>query len=167
MSKLLTILAIFISLLIPITTTAQSEAFTIKSIKLITTAQKVSSDDLKANSNIMDNTTINQGDDLCGNGNAYIAGHSSPTKRKQKAGRVFANLHKVKRGDIVTSKDCKYEVRSVTILTGTANSDGISYHFTNKQGDFILDNTFDEGTLTLQTCTKKLGQIVVIKAIKL
>lgn len=166
MTKLLTILAIFINLLIPINTTAQSEAFTIKSIKLTTTVQKVSGDDLKANSDIMDNTAINQGDDLCSNGNAYIAGHSSPTKRRQKAGRVFANLHKVKRGDIVTSKDCKYEVRSVTILTGKANRDGISYHFTKKEADFVKENTFENGTLTLQTCTKQLGQILVIKAIK-
>jgi sortase (surface protein transpeptidase) len=154
-------------LLIPITTTAQSEAFTIKSIKLTTTVQKVSGDDLKANSDTMDNTAINQGDDLCSDGNAYIAGHSSPTKRNQKAGKIFANLHKVKRGDIVTAKDCKYEVRSITVLTGTANRDGITYKYPENEKEYIRANIFKSGTLTLQTCTKQLGQILVIKAIKL
>ena len=122
---------------------------------------------MKEKALLMDNSPINQGDKLCEAGNAYIAGHSSPTKKNQKAGKVFANLNKLKRGDIVTTTNCKYEIRSIKTFQGKVNEDGISYLFTHKIADYILENTFEKGTLTLQTCTKKPGEILVVKAVKL
>jgi LPXTG-site transpeptidase (sortase) family protein len=168
MTKLLFILLIIISFL-PLNAQANSNNFIkIDKIKLNTNVVSVNATGtMEQNALLMDNSAINQGSELCSNSNAYIAGHSSPTKRRQKAGRVFANLHKLKRGDIVSTNNCKYEIRSITIITGKANKNGISYRFTSAQANFVKENTFSEGTLTLQTCTRKLGQILVIKAIKL
>jgi sortase (surface protein transpeptidase) len=166
MTKLLFTLLIIISFL-PITGNANSNNF-IKIDKIKLNASVVNATGtMEQNALLMDNSAINQGSELCSSGNAYIAGHSSPTKRKQKAGKVFANLHKLKRGDIVSTTNCKYEIRSITIITGKANKNGISYRFTSAQANFVKENTFNEGTLTLQTCTRKLGQILVVKAIKL
>jgi len=164
MTKIILLLAILI--LAPINTSASTQTLKIKSINLNTQVVNASGT-MAQNAILMDSSPINQGADLCSNDNAYIAGHSSPTKRRQKAGRVFANLHKVKRGEIITANDCSYEVRSITVLTGRANKNGISYTFSKKQADFVKENTFENGTLTLQTCTKKLGQILIIKAVKL
>ena len=164
MTKIILLLAILI--LAPINTSASTQSIQIESINLSTQVVKATGT-MAQNAILMDSSAINQGADLCSNDNAYVAGHSSPTKRRQKAGRVFSNLHKVKRGDIITANDCSYEVRSITIITGKANKNGISYTFTKDLANFVKENTFENGTLTLQTCTKKLGQILIIKAVKL
>jgi sortase (surface protein transpeptidase) len=150
----------------PINATASTQSIQIDSINL-STEIVTATGTMAQNAILMDSNPINQGDDLCSDGNAYIAGHNSPTKRNQKAGYIFANLNKLDRGDIIEAGDCKYEIRSITILTGTPNRDGISYKYPEPEKEFIRSNTFENGTLTLQTCTKKLGQILIIKAQKI
>jgi sortase (surface protein transpeptidase) len=145
---------------------ASTQSIQIDSIKL-NTQVVVAKGTMAQNALKMDSNPINQGSDLCSDGNAYIAGHNSPTKRNQKAGKVFANLYKVKIGEIVTAPNCSYKIKSITTLKGTVNRDGISYHYSDEQGNFVLENTFKDGTLTLQTCTRNLGEILILKGEKI
>jgi len=164
MTKIILLLALLI--LAPISTQANTQSLQIDSINLSTQVVNASGT-MAQNYKLLDTNPINQGSDLCSNDNAYIAGHSSPTKRNQKAGRVFQNLHKLKIGQLIQTNDCKYRIESITVISGRANPNGISYKFNQDQINFVLENTFENGTLTLQTCTKKLGQILIIKAQKI
>ena len=164
MTKIILLLALLI--LAPISTQANTQSLQIDSINLSTQVVNASGT-MAQNYKLLDTDPINQGSDLCSNDNAYIAGHSSPTKRNQKAGRVFQNLHKLKIGQLIQTNDCKYRIESITVISGRANPNGISYKFNQDQINFVLENTFENGTLTLQTCTKKLGQILIIKAQKI
>ena len=164
MTKIILLLAILI--LSPISTQASTQSLQIESIKLSTQVVNASGT-MAQNYRLLDTSPINQGADLCSTGNAYIAGHSSPTKRKQKAGRVFQNLHKLKIGQLIQTNDCEYRIESITVISGRANPNGISYKFNQDQINFVKENTYTNGTLTLQTCTKKLGQILIIKAQKI
>lgn len=168
MTKLLLTLLIIISFS-PLCVNANANSNTFIRIDKIKLNVKVASTTgtLAENALAMDKLPINQGSEICGNGNAYISGHSSPTKKNQKAGKVFANLHKLNRGDIINSDTCSYQIRSITKLSGKANKNGISYIFPEEEKRFVRENTFENGTLTLQTCTKKQGEIIIIKAIKL
>lgn len=160
------IIIILLAILAPINTSANTQILKINSIGLNTQVVNASQS-LSQASRLMDNNPVNQGSELCSDDHSYIAGHSSPTKRNQKAGRVFANLHKLEVGDLIQANDCQYEVREIRVLTGKANRNGITYTFDLEDWEYAVYNVFEGGTLTLQTCTKKLGQILIIKAVKI
>ena len=160
------ILIILIAILAPINTSANTQTLKIDSINLNTQVVNASQS-LSQASRLMDNNPVNQASQLCSDDHSYIAGHSSPTKRNQKAGRVFANLHKLEIGDLIQANDCQYEVKEIRVLTGRANRNGFTYTFDLDDWEYAVSDTFENGTLTLQTCTKKLGQILIIKAQKI